>query len=146
MKINRCIHSLSWTIWSNIPLYISYSKLKKIKMAQFKRMQLNWEHERPQHNGFLIMIMSLIKGICACWKISYDAILEWYFTFLMVGSWESYKSNLGLLFVSHSNDQVWYVGFLKQQTCSQKLLPGGRLNKKDGLTRYGDSHVKDKTS
>ena len=25
-------------------------------------------------------------------------------------------------------------------------LPGGRLNKKDGLTRYGDSHVKDKTS
>ena len=33
-----------------------------------------------------------------------------------------------------------------------KFLPdsfkraGGRLNKKDGLTRYGDSHVKDKTS
>ena len=27
-----------------------------------------------------------------------------------------------------------------------KPLPGGRLNKKDGLTRYGDSHVKDKTS
>ena len=26
------------------------------------------------------------------------------------------------------------------------MLPGGRLNKKDGLTRYGDSHVKDKTS
>ena len=24
--------------------------------------------------------------------------------------------------------------------------PGGRLNKKDGFTRYGDSHVKDKTS
>ena len=27
-----------------------------------------------------------------------------------------------------------------------QLSPGGRLNKKDGLTRYGDSHVKDKTS
>ena len=26
------------------------------------------------------------------------------------------------------------------------LVPGGRLNNKDGLTRYGDSHVKDKTS
>ena len=25
-------------------------------------------------------------------------------------------------------------------------VSGGRLNKKDGLTRYGDSHVKDKTS
>ena len=24
--------------------------------------------------------------------------------------------------------------------------PGGRLNNKDGLTRYGDSHVKDKTA
>ena len=28
----------------------------------------------------------------------------------------------------------------------QKQWPGGRLNKKDGLTRYGNSHVKDKTS
>ena len=26
------------------------------------------------------------------------------------------------------------------------MNPGGRLNKKDGLTRCGDSHVKDKTS
>ena len=25
-------------------------------------------------------------------------------------------------------------------------MPGGRLNKKDGLTGYGDFHVKDKTS
>ena len=29
---------------------------------------------------------------------------------------------------------------------SKYLEAGGRLNKKDGLTRYGDSHVKDKTS
>ena len=28
----------------------------------------------------------------------------------------------------------------------RKQTAGGRLNKKDGLTRYGDSHVKDKTS
>ena len=27
-----------------------------------------------------------------------------------------------------------------------KGVPEGRLNKKDGLTRYGNSHVKDKTS
>ena len=26
------------------------------------------------------------------------------------------------------------------------ISAGGRLNKKDGLTRYGNSHVKDKTS
>ena len=30
--------------------------------------------------------------------------------------------------------------------CQYDMVPGGRLNKKDGLTRYGDSHVKDKTS
>ena len=30
--------------------------------------------------------------------------------------------------------------------CGSRRHPGGRLNKKDGLTRYGDSHVKDKTS
>ena len=30
--------------------------------------------------------------------------------------------------------QIWYK------------IPGGRLNKKDGLTRYGNSHVKDKTA
>ena len=28
----------------------------------------------------------------------------------------------------------------------KKMMQGDRLNKKDGLTRYGDSHVKDKTS
>ena len=34
------------------------------------------------------------------------------------------------------------------QSCGELPVrsPGGRLNKKDGLTRYGDSHVKDKTS
>ena len=31
-------------------------------------------------------------------------------------------------------------------TIANALETGGRLNKKDGLTRYGDSHVKDKTS
>ena len=48
-------------------------------------------------------------------------------------------------------DRIWKqesVGWLQNNL---KLLyvhshPGGRLNKKDGLTRCGDSHVKDKTS
>ena len=30
--------------------------------------------------------------------------------------------------------------------CNTSSEAGGRLNKKDGLTRYGNSHVKDKTS
>ena len=33
-----------------------------------------------------------------------------------------------------------------RQVGNSGVSPGGRLNKKDGLTRYGDSHVKDKTS
>ena len=37
----------------------------------------------------------------------------------------------------------WYHNY---DMTVNSLGPGGRLNKKDGLTRYGDSHVKDKTS
>ena len=36
-----------------------------------------------------------------------------------------------------------YQNTTKHELCT---LSGGRLNKKDGLTRYGNSHVKDKTS
>ena len=59
---------------------------------------------------------------------------------------------------------TWFGGFTMYPNCLNNWLalynatihdavqwhiyatPGGRLNKKDGLTRYGDSHVKDKTS
>ena len=42
----------------------------------------------------------------------------------------------------------WNVQLVKavNGTTSEWGRPGGRLNKKDGLTGYGDSHVKDKTS
>ena len=33
-----------------------------------------------------------------------------------------------------------------QEASDPSTLPVGRLNKKDGLTMYGDSYVKDKTS
>ena len=45
------------------------------------------------------------------------------------------------------------MNHLRQSIRSVDAMPhekqknaGGRLNKKDGLTRYGDSHAKDKTS
>ena len=38
-----------------------------------------------------------------------------------------------------------YIGVSNKQV-NLHTASGGRLNKKDGLTRYGDSHVKDKTS
>ena len=37
----------------------------------------------------------------------------------------------------------WWHGTAAYHTLTET---GGRLNKKDGLTRYGNSHVKDKTS
>ena len=81
-----------------------------------------------------------------------------------------------LCVVSHFSAEIWYRQFsnISSGTKSQNLnvyrlalqlpLPnplkpgahlfmgntvkqsGGRLNKKDGLTRYGNCHVKDKTS
>ena len=49
--------------------------------------------------------------------------------------------------LSKNNISKTYLS-LKNQQCWMHLMisSGGRLNKKDGLTRYGDSHVKDKTS
>ena len=52
----------------------------------------------------------------------------------------------------HEYDHSFVViGYLASESNAKNLtkLPssaGGRLNKKDGLTRYGNSHVKDKTS
>ena len=39
-----------------------------------------------------------------------------------------------------------YFCYISTQYVTTGMEPGGRLNKKDGLTRYDDSHVKDKTS
>ena len=47
-------------------------------------------------------------------------------------------------FTKWSQSQIHKVNL--HSVCLIYQLPGGRLNKKDGLTRYGDSHVKDKTS
>ena len=44
------------------------------------------------------------------------------------------------------HDEVEIYQGINERNTSWHLTPGGRLNKKDGLTRYGNSHVKDKTS
>ena len=46
-------------------------------------------------------------------------------------------ASLGMSLKSFHQTADWQV---------KLYAPGGRLNKKDGLTRYGNSHVKDKTS
>ena len=58
----------------------------------------------------------------------------------------SCSSNLRVIFkVIIKNGSLGTDGEIAPGWMPQKLT-GGRLNKKDGLTRYGDSHVKDKTS
>ena len=42
----------------------------------------------------------------------------------------------------YDNKAIW----IEYKDSNWRMYPGGRLNKKDGLTRYGNSHVKDKTS
>ena len=41
---------------------------------------------------------------------------------------------------------TWKSPYVDKTVFILRRGPGGRLNKKDGLTRYGNSHVKDKTS
>ena len=53
-------------------------------------------------------------------------------------TWLSYSAMENIL-------REGYIGVSNKQV-NLHTASGGRLNKKDGLTRYGDSHVKDKTS
>ena len=46
---------------------------------------------------------------------------------------------MGIIIVKNQGILEWTLFVVINQS-------GGRLNKKDGLTRYGNSHVKDKTS
>ena len=48
--------------------------------------------------------------------------------------------------VSSIKDKIIYVSYQQTSAGAIQQDTGGRLNKKDGLTRYGNSHVKDKTS
>ena len=65
--------------------------------------------------------------------------------------WEMVLNNL-VYYISLHQRLWYYTLFYLVSTAEVKqiiieLTPsGGRLNKKDGLTRYGNSHVKDKTS
>ena len=60
-----------------------------------------------------------------------------------VSTMEITQPCIGLSWQSSSRCCCPYF-YLNMGACESQT--GGRLNKKDGLTRYGDSHVKDKTS
>ena len=56
--------------------------------------------------------------------------------------YDLYTCNCSCSYYNEGNQMIQFEG----GRVSYAIPPGGRLNKKDGLTRYGDSHVKDKTS
>ena len=64
----------------------------------------------------------------------------YYFRYLAIMKYEFYSWFL----FCRKKLIYFYMSIPTVSECSE--LTGGRLNKKDGLTRYGDSHVKDKTS
>ena len=57
----------------------------------------------------------------------------------------NFSMNLTEKRLSYQNCRFIFIN-LRLLVVNLTYSPGGRLNKKDGLTRYGDSHVKDKTS
>ena len=90
--------------------------------------------------GALAMGLSYLcteSSICGKWYlyplvIEYFGVKLWYFAFIYMRSK-----------IKHPTKSLDVSLWGKKPT---KKTTGGRLNKKDGLTRYGDSHVKDKTS
>ena len=58
-----------------------------------------------------------------------------------INAWENYQCRLWTHLCPFLLAEINW-----DNNTDEKMQPGGRLNKKDGLTRYGDSHVKDKTS
>ena len=73
-------------------------------------------------NVIVELLLGLPQYISGKWKNVYGIFLKLYF-----------KSIRNKYILVHSYEE-------------NEKVSGGRLNKKDGLTRYGDSHVKDKTS
>ena len=66
--------------------------------------------------------------------------------FIMTSSKQNINADLAcneLDTCNAENSTHWQIYYLSRRIF---YPPGGRLNEKDGLTRYGDSHVKDKTS
>ena len=48
--------------------------------------------------------------------------------------------------MAQKNNIIWNIYIEVYINNAVYVDSGGRLNKKDGLTRYGNTHVKDKTS
>ena len=57
--------------------------------------------------------------------------------------WQQDTTDIKPFFYVNSSSKLIVSAYASMANLSRT---GGRLNKKDGLTRCGDSHVKDKTS
>ena len=100
-----------------------------------------------QHYGDIIM------GVIASEIISLTIV---YWAIYSGTDQRKHQSSMSLAFMQginrwpvnspHKGPVTWKMFPFDDVIMGCILLSGGRLNKKDGLTRYGNSHVKDKTS
>ena len=77
-----------------------------------------------------------------------QSFVHWIFVkkYFFVCEEEAMSGHITIMKTTEKGASSWNSDKLKWLPVSMWKDPGGRLNKKDGLTRYGDSHVKDKTS
>ena len=92
-------------------------------------------------------IVSYIKSVYTCKNMKCRQNILWYQWGITAIAFKHMVSLNIYLYIEHRMSPINFLyRVLKPSKSGVKLTPGGRLNKKDSLTRYGDSHVKDKTS
>ena len=98
--------------------------------------------------GVRIEVTRKLHILYMFWFVLRRKAIPWHW--LLVSTENQSKDNFFIII-----HMLMYMPIVRYRTlCGVKNSPpnivclhsGGRLNKKDGLTRYGDSHVKDKTS
>ena len=136
------ISSRWWHFLLNV-IWMKLSPLSK-SMLLFLQNEIHWYLSTTPDSVFRDFWGCLIS-----WWISNGVdILELLsFQWIVLGLFwsEGFYRLKNEIYVRHS----FVLHLLEFQSYAQIRLdwePWGRLNKKDGLTRYGDSHVKDKTS
>ena len=151
---NKKKHRVIPRLW-HVP-YI-YFHQAKCSPAKYYNFHWNWTpgcyHSKYCSSKDMFQIFLLRFGACD----HVARIITWTFWTLSCNPWviATRSHYLMAMASARSGAKGLQVGFdchmpAWREMCRPDVkgmwLSGGRLNKKDGLTRYGNSHVKDKTS
>ena len=127
--------------------YKSMVMLENLEILSTEYQPLYSDHNRVTH--ICVSNLSMLQ-IMACHLYNTEPLSEPMLPYCQLDPKEHILVKFHLKFNSfHSRKCIWKCclwnggHFVSAPMCNPS---GGRLNKKDGLTRYGHSHVKDKTS